>query len=138
MRFWMDMGVDGLRLDAIPYLLERDGTSCENVPETHVKIKEIRAVIDAEYDNRLILAEANMWPARRAPLLRRRRRVPHGLPLPAHAAHLHGAAPGRPPAHHGHHGAVRRRFRPSASGACFSATMTSSPSKWSPTTSATT
>jgi maltose alpha-D-glucosyltransferase / alpha-amylase len=63
MRFWLDMGVDGLRLDAIPYLIERDGTSCENVPETHIKIKEIRAVIDAEYDNRLILAEANMWPA---------------------------------------------------------------------------
>ncbi len=63
MRFWMDMGVDGLRLDAIPYLVERDGTSCENVPETHVKIKEIRAVMDAEYENRLVLAEANMWPA---------------------------------------------------------------------------
>ncbi|NYF79401.1 maltose alpha-D-glucosyltransferase [Granulicella arctica] len=63
MRFWMDMGIDGLRLDAIPYLLERDGTSCENVPETHAKIKEIRAVIDAEYENRLVLAEANMWPA---------------------------------------------------------------------------
>jgi maltose alpha-D-glucosyltransferase / alpha-amylase len=63
MRFWLDMGVDALRLDAIPYLIERDGTSCENVPETHVKIKEIRAVIDAEYDNRLVLAEANMWPA---------------------------------------------------------------------------
>jgi maltose alpha-D-glucosyltransferase / alpha-amylase len=63
MRFWMDLGVDALRLDAIPYLLERDGTSCENVPETHVKIKEIRAVIDAEYENRLVLAEANMWPA---------------------------------------------------------------------------
>ena len=63
MRFWLDLGVDALRLDAIPYLVERDGTSCENVPETHVKIKEIRAVIDAEYDNRLVLAEANMWPA---------------------------------------------------------------------------
>ena len=63
MRFWLDKGADGLRLDAIPYLIERDGTSCENVPETHEKIKEIRAVIDAEYDNRLILAEANMWPA---------------------------------------------------------------------------
>jgi maltose alpha-D-glucosyltransferase/alpha-amylase len=63
MRFWLDMGVDALRLDAIPYLIERDGTSCENVPETHVKIKEIRAVIDAEYENRVILAEANMWPA---------------------------------------------------------------------------
>ena len=63
MRFWLDMGVDALRLDAIPYLIERDGTSCENVPETHVMIKRIRAVMDAEYDNRLILAEANMWPA---------------------------------------------------------------------------
>ena len=63
MRFWLDMGVDALRLDAIPYLVERDGTSCENVPETHVKIKEIRAALDAEYSNRTILAEANMWPA---------------------------------------------------------------------------
>ena len=63
MRFWLDMGVDGMRLDAIPYLIERDGTSCENVPETHEKIKQIRAVIDAEYENRLVLAEANMWPA---------------------------------------------------------------------------
>jgi maltose alpha-D-glucosyltransferase / alpha-amylase len=63
MRFWLDLGVDALRLDAIPYLVERDGTSCENVPETHKKIKEIRAVIDAEYENRLVLAEANMWPA---------------------------------------------------------------------------
>ncbi len=62
MRFWMDMGVDGLRLDAIPYLIERDGTSCENVPETHVMIKQIRAAIDAEYENRMVLAEANMWP----------------------------------------------------------------------------
>ena len=63
MRFWLDMGVDALRLDAIPYLVERDGTSCENVPETHVKIKAIRKVIDEEYGNRLVLAEANMWPA---------------------------------------------------------------------------
>jgi maltose alpha-D-glucosyltransferase / alpha-amylase len=63
MRFWLDMGVDALRLDAIPYLVERDGTSCENVPETHQKIKEIRAALDAEYEGRLILAEANMWPA---------------------------------------------------------------------------
>ena len=63
MRFWLDMGVDALRLDAIPYLVERDGTNCENVPETHVKIKEIRAALDAEYTGRVILAEANMWPA---------------------------------------------------------------------------
>jgi maltose alpha-D-glucosyltransferase / alpha-amylase len=62
MRFWLDMGVDALRMDAIPYLVERDGTSCENLPETHAAIKKIRAAIDADYDNRLILAEANQWP----------------------------------------------------------------------------
>ena len=62
MRFWLDMGVDALRMDAIPYLVERDGTTCENLPETHVAIKKIRAAIDADYDNRLILAEANQWP----------------------------------------------------------------------------
>ena len=63
MRFWLDLGVDGLRMDAIPYLVERDGTSCENLPETHGVIKAIRAAIDADYANRLILAEANQWPA---------------------------------------------------------------------------
>jgi maltose alpha-D-glucosyltransferase / alpha-amylase len=63
MRFWLDMGVDALRMDAIPYLVERDGTSCENLPETHRTIKTIRAAIDAEYTNRLVLAEANQWPA---------------------------------------------------------------------------
>jgi maltose alpha-D-glucosyltransferase/alpha-amylase len=63
MRFWLDMGVDGLRMDAIPYLVERDGTSCENLPETHAAVKNLRAAIDAEYANRMILAEANQRPA---------------------------------------------------------------------------
>jgi len=63
MRFWLDMGVDALRMDAIPYLVERDGTNCENLPETHTAIKAIRAAIDEGYANRLILAEANQWPA---------------------------------------------------------------------------
>jgi maltose alpha-D-glucosyltransferase / alpha-amylase len=63
MRFWLDMGVDALRMDAIPYLVERDGTSCENLAETHKVIKSIRATIDAEYANRLVLAEANQWPS---------------------------------------------------------------------------
>ncbi len=63
MRFWLDMGVDGLRMDAIPYLCERDGTSCENLPETHTVVRALRAAIDAGYANRLILAEANQWPA---------------------------------------------------------------------------
>jgi maltose alpha-D-glucosyltransferase/alpha-amylase len=63
MRFWLDMGVDALRIDAIPYLCERDGTSSENLPETHAVVKTLRAAIDADYANRLILAEANQWPA---------------------------------------------------------------------------
>jgi trehalose synthase len=63
MRFWLDRGVDGLRLDAIPYLVERDGTNCENLPETHSILRSVRAVIDAEYSNRFLLAEANQWPS---------------------------------------------------------------------------
>ncbi|CAN0626621.1 maltose alpha-D-glucosyltransferase / alpha-amylase [Burkholderia multivorans] len=62
MRFWLDLGIDGLRLDAVPYLVERDGTSNENLPETHAILKQIRAAIDAEYPNRMLLAEANQWP----------------------------------------------------------------------------
>ena len=62
MRFWLDMGVDGVRLDAIPYLVERDGTSCENLAETHALIKRIRSAMDEGYSNRMILAEANQWP----------------------------------------------------------------------------
>jgi maltose alpha-D-glucosyltransferase/alpha-amylase len=62
MRFWLDLGVDGMRLDAIPYLIERDGTNCENLLETHAVIKRIRAVVDANYPDRMLLAEANQWP----------------------------------------------------------------------------
>jgi maltose alpha-D-glucosyltransferase/alpha-amylase len=62
MQFWLDMGVDGLRLDAIPYLCERDGTSNENLPETHAVIKEIRRQLDLRYPNKMLLAEANQWP----------------------------------------------------------------------------
>lgn len=63
LRFWLDMGVDAIRLDAIPYLVEREGTNCENLPETHAAIKRIRAEIDAHYSGRMILAEANQWPS---------------------------------------------------------------------------
>jgi maltose alpha-D-glucosyltransferase/alpha-amylase len=62
MHFWLDMGVDGLRLDAIPYLVERDGTNNENLPETHDVLKAIRADLDAHYEGRMLLAEANQWP----------------------------------------------------------------------------
>ena len=62
MDFWLDMGVDGLRLDAVPYLFEREGTNCENLPETHEFLKELRQHIDSKYQGRMILAEANQWP----------------------------------------------------------------------------
>ncbi|HMG52047.1 MAG TPA: maltose alpha-D-glucosyltransferase [Kofleriaceae bacterium] len=61
--FWLEMGVDGLRLDAVPYLYEREGTSCENLDETHVFLKRLRAHIDERFKNRMLLAEANQWPA---------------------------------------------------------------------------
>ena len=59
---WLDMGVDGLRLDAVPYLVEREGTNNENLPETHEVLKKIRAELDAHYPDRMLLAEANQWP----------------------------------------------------------------------------
>ena len=62
MDFWLDMGVDGLRLDAVPYLFEREGTNCENLPETHEFLRELRAHIDARHKDRMLLAEANQWP----------------------------------------------------------------------------
>ena len=63
MRFWLDLGVDAFRLDAIPYLIEREGTSCESLPETHALIKQVRRFLDAEYPGRILLAEANQWPS---------------------------------------------------------------------------
>ena len=62
MDFWFDMGVDGLRLDAVPYLFEREGTNCENLPETHARLRELRKHVDEKYRDRMLLAEANQWP----------------------------------------------------------------------------
>jgi len=62
MRFWLDKGLDGFRCDAVPYLFEREGTNCENLPETHAFLKRLRATLDAEYRGRILLAEANQWP----------------------------------------------------------------------------
>src|SRR5438093_275864 len=61
-RHWLDIGVDGFRADAVPYLFEREGTNCENLPETHAYLKEVRAEIDRTYPGRILLAEANQWP----------------------------------------------------------------------------
>ena len=60
--FWLDLGIDGLRLDAVPYLYERDGTSCENLPETHAFLKVLRRHVDEHYPSRMLLSEANQWP----------------------------------------------------------------------------
>ena len=62
MKFWLDMGIDGFRADAVPYLIEREGTNCENLPETHEILKSIRAYLDANYQDKVLLAEANQWP----------------------------------------------------------------------------
>ena len=61
-RFWLDLGIDGFRADAVPYLFEREGTNCENLPETHVYLKKLRAFMDKEYPGRILLCEANQWP----------------------------------------------------------------------------
>ncbi|MBP9865237.1 MAG: maltose alpha-D-glucosyltransferase [Candidatus Omnitrophica bacterium] len=62
LKFWLEKGVDGFRLDAVPYLFERDGTNCENLPQTHEYLKELRLFIDTEYAGKIFLAEANQWP----------------------------------------------------------------------------
>jgi maltose alpha-D-glucosyltransferase/alpha-amylase len=63
MKFWLELGVDGFRLDAVPYLIEREGTSCENLPETHDVIRELRQKVDDQFPGAMLLAEANQWPA---------------------------------------------------------------------------
>jgi maltose alpha-D-glucosyltransferase/alpha-amylase len=67
MKFWLDMGVDAFRLDAVPYLVEREGTNCENLPETHAILKELRRKLDEQFPGRMLLAEANQWPAELRP-----------------------------------------------------------------------
>jgi maltose alpha-D-glucosyltransferase/alpha-amylase len=62
MRFWLDMGIDGFRADAVPYLYEREGTNCENLPETHDFLRKVRQMMDEEYPDRVLIAEANQWP----------------------------------------------------------------------------
>ncbi|GMA88684.1 hypothetical protein GCM10025868_39340 [Angustibacter aerolatus] len=61
-RFWMDLGIDGFRLDAVPYLFEDEGTNCENLPATHEFLRRLRVMVDTEFPGRIMLAEANQWP----------------------------------------------------------------------------
>lgn len=62
LRFWLGLGLDGFRVDAVPYLFEREGTNCENLPETHAYLRELRQVVDEEFPGKVLLAEANQWP----------------------------------------------------------------------------
>ena len=89
MKFWLEMGVDGFRLDAVPYLVERERTSCENLPETHLVLKDLRSRLAQNFP------AGCCWPKPTSgrptlALFRRRRRVPHGLSLSRYAAHVHG------------------------------------------------
>ena len=92
MKFWLDLGVDALRLDAVPYLCVREGTNNENLPETHAVLQAHAARARRRLPEPHAARRGEPVAGRRAAVLRRRRRVPHGVPLPADAAHVHGAA----------------------------------------------
>ena len=138
LRFWLDLGLDGFRLDAVPYLFEREGTNCENLPETHEYLKRVRAEVDANYPDRVLLAEANQWPADVVEYFGDGDECHMAFHFPvmprmfmARAARG-GDADLRDPR------ADAARSPRTASGACSCATTTSSRSRWSPTRSATT
>ena len=94
LRFWLDLGLDGFRLDAVPYLYEEEGTNCENLPRTHEYLKRVRAEIDAQLPRPRAARRGEPVARGRRCILRGRGRVPHGLPLPRDAAHVHVAAAG--------------------------------------------
>ena len=125
MKRWLDTGVDGFRLDAIPYLCERDGTNNENLPETHAIIKELRARTRRLRQGQGAAGRSQSMAGGRAGIFRPRRRMPHGLSLPADAAHLHGDRAGGPLSDHRHPAPDARTSRTAASGRCSCATTTS-------------
>ena len=90
LRYWVELGVDGLRLDAVPYLVEREGTNNENLPETHEVLKRIRAELEAALSRPHAAGGGQSVAGGCQGLLRRRRRMPHGISFPADAAHVHG------------------------------------------------
>ena len=108
MRYWFDMGVDGMRLDAIPYLCERDGTINENLPETHAVLQHMRARARPSLSRSLLPRRGQPVAGGRARVLRQRRRMPHGVPLSTDAADLHGGGRGGPLSDRRHHGADAR------------------------------
>ena len=119
------MGVDGLRLDAVPYLFEREGTNCENLPETHAFLRELRRHVDANFTNRMLLAEANQWPEDAVAYLEERQGMPHGVPLSDDAADVHGGADGGSLSDYRHLGADSADRASPANGRSFCAITTS-------------
>lgn len=95
--FWFDLGIDGFRVDAAPYLFEREGTNCENLPETHRFLKALRRFVEERYPDALLLAEANQWPEDVAQYFADGDEFHYGLPLSHHAPFVHGTATGGPP-----------------------------------------
>ena len=136
---WLGLGLDGFRLDAVPYLFERDGTNGENLPETHAFLRRLRSRGRRRVPRQGAARRGQPVARGRRRVLRRRRRVPHVLPLPADAAHVHVAAARGA---HARSSEILERDprdpRRVPSGASSCATTTSSPSRWSPTKSATT
>ena len=114
--FWFGLGVDGLRLDAVPYLYEREGTNCENLPETHAFLSELRRHVDRKLQEQMLLAEANQWPEDAVAYFDQRQGLPHGVSLSDHASHVHGGAHRGPVSAHRHLGANAAASRHVASG----------------------
>ena len=125
MRFWLDRGVDGLRLDAVPYLIEREGTICENLEETHAVLKKIRAALDARYPDRMLLAEANQWPADVRPYFGDGDECHMAFHFPLMPRMFMGAPAGETAIRSPRSCGRRPTSRRTASGRCSSATTTS-------------
>ncbi len=132
-QFWMDLGVDAFRVDATPYLIEREGTSCENLPETHAYLKRLRSFVDGYAPGTMLLSEANQWPEDVRPYFGGDLNDPSvpgdefhmNFHFPRHAARLHGARAGRPHPHRRDPGPHAARFRTAASGPPSCAATTS-------------
>ena len=103
--FWLEKGVDGLRLDAVPYLYEAEGTNCENLPETHAFLKQLRAHVDERFQDRMLLAEANQWPEDAAAYFGDGDECHMNFHFPHHAADVHGHSHGGSLPDPGHPGA---------------------------------
>ena len=124
--FWLSMGVDGLRLDAVPYLYAREGTTVrEPARDVRLPAPAARRTSTSASTDRMLLAEANQWPEDAVAYMGAGRHLPHGLPLPADAAHVHGGPAGGPLPDGRHPGRDAEPPRPSASGPSSCATTTS-------------